>query len=168
MTKTLSGIKHTPIILGIDPGYDRVGWAIGSYKSGDFITLGLGCIQTDKNNSIFTRYQQIQIELEEVIKKFNPESLAIEALFFAKNKKTAMRVSEARGTIISTCLRYNLNVFEYRPIEIKLAVTGDGRASKDAVEKMVRLQSNLKENDHLDDAIDAVAIMMTHAVTARN
>lgn len=158
-------IHSGSIILGIDPGYERVGWAIAQKNKGKFSCIALGCIQTKKSQTIFTRYQKIQDDLKEIIEYFKPTQLAIETLFFSKNKKTALRVSEARGVIIASCLDQNLEVFEYSPNEIKLAVTGDGGASKEAVEKMVRLQITGSINKQIDDAIDAVAITLTHCVT---
>jgi crossover junction endodeoxyribonuclease RuvC len=156
------------IILGIDPGYDRVGWSIGTKTKGKFVCIALGTIQTDKKTDIFSRFKHIQKDLHEIIEHFNPTELAIETLFFSKNKKTAMRVSEARGVIIGACLDHNLEVFEYDPVKIKLAVTGNGAANKEAVEKMVRMQVAGSMNKHIDDAIDAVAIGMTHVVSFRN
>lgn len=161
--------SNSNVILGIDPGYDRVGWAIGKRgtktTSGKFECVALGCIQTDKNETIFVRFKKIQSDLKEIIAHFKPTQLAIETVYFAKNKKTAMRVSEARGVIIGTCLDAGLEVLEYDPVEIKLAVTGNGRADKEAVEKMVRLQVNGSVNTFIDDALDAVAIAMTCAVS---
>ncbi len=160
--------KQNKIILGIDPGYDRVGWAIGNAKNGGgkFECIALGCIQTSKNETIFERYKKIQSDLKEIIAYFKPTELAIETIYFSKNKKTAMRVSEARGVIIGTCLDAGLEVFEYEPVKIKLAVTGDGKADKESVEKMVRLQIEGSANKHIDDALDAVAIAMTHGVSS--
>lgn len=155
------------IILGIDPGYDRVGWSIGKSKKGKFTCIALGCIQTDKKNGIFTRYQKIQSDLKEIIEHFKPTQLAIETLFFSKNKKTAIRVSEARGIIIGVCLDSGLEIYEYDPVKIKIAVTGSGNADKEAVEKMVRLQVGDGMNKFIDDAIDAVAITMTHAFSLK-
>lgn len=157
--------KTSEIILGIDPGYDRVGWAIGTKSGGKFVCIALGTIQTDKKADIFTRFKHIQNDLHEIIEHFKPTQLAIETLFFSKNKKTAMRVSEARGVIIGVCLDHNLEVFEYDPVQIKMAVTGNGAANKAAVEKMVRMQVDGSMNKHIDDAIDAVAIGMTHCFT---
>lgn len=153
---------QNPVILGIDPGYDRVGWAVGIYKNSKFEVFDLGCIQTDKKAEIFSRYDQIVKELEKIIEKYSPDHLAIESLFFAKNKTTAMRVSEARGVIISILLSAGAKIFEYRPNEIKLAVTGTGNADKKAVEKMVKMQIKYDLNGQIDDAIDALAVAMTH------
>ena len=96
------------IILGIDPGFDRVGWSIATKQNRKFECIALGCIQTNKTDSIFLRYQMILDELHKIITHFKPTQLAIETLFFSKNKKTALRVSEARGIIIGTCIKNKL------------------------------------------------------------
>lgn len=158
-------MQTTEIILGIDPGYDRVGWSVGIFQNSKFHVQDLGCIQTNKNEDIFIRYAQIISELKIITKKYSPKVLAIETLFFAKNKKTALRVSEARGIIIGTLLDEGLEVFEYSPNAIKLAVTGLGNADKQAVEKMVKIQIKYDLKGQIDDAIDALAVAMTHGFT---
>lgn len=157
--------QYNSVVLGIDPGYDRVGWAIGMKSKRTFTCIALGCIQTDKAEPIFSRYTQITSDIKEIIAHFKPTELAVETLFFSKNKKTAVRVSEARGVIIGTCLDAGLAVFEYDPVSIKLAVTGNGNADKKSVEKMIQLQIGNTINKFIDDAVDAVAITMTHVVT---
>lgn len=154
-------MTKSPSILAIDPGYDRVGWAVGSKNKSDK-TIFYGIIQTDKKASVFNRYQQIQTELQAIIDQHRPTELAIEQLYFSKNTSTALRVSEARGVIIATCLLNGLTVSEYNPGSIKLAVTGHGQADKRAVEKMVRLELKLTEDHLLDDTIDALALFLTH------
>ena len=156
-------------ILGIDPGFDRVGWAVGSSSSAfDIKLLEYGCIQTNKKQDVFTRYKQIAAELKLIIQTHKPTELAIENLFFSKNTSTALRVSEARGIIIGTCLDSNTTVHEYNPNQIKQAVTGHGRATKTAMEKMVKLQFLLpKDEKIIDDAIDALGILLTHSVTRK-
>lgn len=163
----MSHNNNTPIIIGIDPGYDRVGYAIGTKNKAKntFTCLTLGCIQTDSAQTIFQRYQAIQNQLEELLIQYQPTQLAIETLFFSKNKTTALRVSEARGVIIATCLQHDIEVFEYSPGAVKLAVTGSGSADKRAVEKMVRMQVDSDIGTHLDDTLDAVAIALTHCFT---
>lgn len=155
-----------PIILGIDPGYDRVGWAVGRGTGPQPIILCFGCIQTPQKISLSQRYQLIDHQLSEVISIHQPQELAIETLYYSKNKKTALQVSEARGVILSCATRHHLHIFEYAPNQIKLAVTGYGHADKKAVEKMVRLQLTISEEKIIDDVIDALAIVLTHAVTS--
>ena len=154
-------------VIGIDPGYDRVGWSIGTFGS-SYTLQAAGCIQTQKKESIFTRYSQISEELEKIVQKYQPSEAAIETLYFSKNTTTALRVSEARGVIISELLRKNCTIFEYNPVSIKQAVTGNGAANKTAVEKMVRMQTSLPDSTAMiDDAIDAIAVGITHAVKGR-
>lgn len=155
------------VLLSIDPGYDRVGWAIGLTEKRNYQLVEAGYIQTDSNNSTFYRYQQIQAELEKLCLKHKPDEAAIESLFFSVNRKSAIQVSEARGLIIGVLLAHNLPIFEYHPVKIKEAVTGYGKADKKAVEKMVKMQTSLSNDATIiDDAIDAIALGITHALNA--
>lgn len=155
----------SPIIIGIDPGYDRVGWAVGRVVNYQFQCIQLSCIQTKKTDSIFARYQQLQQELHVIFEQYKPTQAAIETLFFSKNKTTALRVSEARGVIIASALSHGCSIHEYTPVAIKQAVTGSGNANKEAVAKMVSMQISHSLKNHLDDAIDAVATAITHSCT---
>ncbi len=160
-----SPANSAPIILGIDPGYDRLGWAIGRSQRQTPEVLAYGCIQTKKINDLAQRYLSLEEQLTEIIEKWQPTQLAIETLYFARNKNTALKVSESRGVVLSCCARHQLEIFEYHPNTIKLTTTGHGKADKKAVEKMVRLQLKLKDEKIIDDAIDALAIVLTHTVT---
>ncbi len=155
--------KTAPItILGIDPGYDRLGWGIGTTNGQNWSNLHQGCIQTPKDLALFERYKLLQQQLKQIIKTHRPQIAVIESLFFFKNQKTALKVSEARGVILSTCFSENLALHEFTPLQIKQAVTGYGRADKKSIEKMVRLQLNLGKEKIIDDALDALAVMMTY------
>jgi crossover junction endodeoxyribonuclease RuvC len=150
-------------ILGIDPGYDRLGWAIVQINGSKLSVSSYGCIQTNKKEDIFNRYEQIIKDLNVVIKKNRPDELAIENLYFSKNTKTALRVSESRGVVITLALESKMKIFEYNPVTIKQAVTGHGQADKKSVEKMTLMQLNLTNKDKVvDDAIDALAVAVTH------
>jgi crossover junction endodeoxyribonuclease RuvC len=156
-----------PIILGIDPGYDRVGWCVGSVgQNFQLQVIKFGCIQTSPKQTLLERYQQIDTELTEVVRELHPTEAAVESLFFTKNQKTAMHVSEARGVIISCLFRHQVQFFEYTPLQIKQAVTGYGKADKAAVEKMVRLQLGSQISQQagkiIDDTLDAMGIALTH------
>jgi len=153
--------KSNHRILAIDPGFDRVGWAIGEKQNTKLQLLSYGLIQTDKTQTLFARYQAITDSLKQIITKHQPTKLAIEKLFFARNKTTAFKVAESRGAIIITCLDLNLEVQELAPNEIKLAVTGDGQADKKALAKMVKLELKLPSEKILDDVTDALAILIT-------
>jgi len=152
-------------ILAIDPGYDRVGWAVGTKENKTVKVLEYGIIQTSSKKLIGQRYQDIIKELEIICSKFKPKTLAIEKLYFSKNTTTALRVSEAKGIIIGTCLPFVSSIFEYDPSTIKLCVTGNGAANKQAVEKMVRMQLHVEATPQVDDTIDALAILLTHYVS---
>lgn len=154
------------VTLAIDPGYDRIGWAVGEGKGDKPKVLGYGCIQTLKTDTLTKRYRQLEVDLQKIIDQYQPTKLAIETLFFSKNTTTALKVAEARGIIIGNCVRNNLDVFEYHPNTIKLTVTGNGKADKKAMEKMVRLQLPLPATKIIDDAIDALAILLTHAIVS--
>jgi crossover junction endodeoxyribonuclease RuvC len=153
--------------LAIDPGYDRIGWAVGQTNGDKPKIAAFGCIQTIKTDSLTKRYKHLEDELLGIIKDYNPNTLAIETLFFSKNTTTALKVAEARGIIIGCCVRHGMDVTEYNPGTIKLAVTGNGKADKRAMEKMVRLQMALPTEKIIDDAIDALAILLTHSITKR-
>lgn len=158
-------------ILGIDPGYGRLGWAIGeigtktSKSSTQPSILGFGCIETDPKQKIGLRFKQITTDLTEICEKFQPDVLAIEKLYFARNTTTAMQVSEARGIVFATCLPYVKTIVEFNPSSLKVAVTGSGNANKQAIEKMIRLQLKLPNKPILDDTMDALGLVLTYAVS---
>jgi crossover junction endodeoxyribonuclease RuvC len=151
------------IIMGIDPGYDRVGWAVGQLKAGNIELIEYGSILTDKKDLLVARYQQIDIQLSEVVERCQPQEAGVESLFFSNNQKTAMHVSEARGVILSCLFRQKVVISEYTPLQVKQAVTGNGKAEKSALDKMLRLQFHLGSEKILDDVMDAIGIMVTHA-----
>lgn len=156
---------NVPLTIAIDPGYDRVGWAVGSCQRGQFIINGYGLIQTNKTQTIFERYSQVETELETILLTYRPQQAAMESLFFSKNQTTAMRVAEVRGLLLASLLRHQITCYEYNPGSIKLAITGYGKADKKAVEKMVRLELKLESEKLIDDTLDALAILVTHATT---
>lgn len=158
--------KATPqTIIGIDPGYGRLGWAIGQISNKKLKIIDCGCIQTDSKKKLFERYYQLQQNLEAVIKQHHPQIAVIESLFFFKNKKTALQVSESRGIVIAAFMAKKIKIYEYTPLQIKQSVTGYGRADKKAVDKMVRMQLNLPNQKIIDDAMDAVAVVLTYFAT---
>ncbi|MFH2022646.1 MAG: crossover junction endodeoxyribonuclease RuvC [Patescibacteria group bacterium] len=161
MNKSMPVKTPPAIILGIDPGYDRIGWAVGQKKAQSIEVLGYGLIQTDSKTKLSQRYQQIQQELSQVIKQYQPQICAIEKLFFAQNKTTALKVSEARGVIVITAISHHLAIREFSPQKIKLCVTGYGKADKKAVTKMLRIQLKLPAGKLIDDVTDALAVVLT-------
>lgn len=151
------------IILSIDPGYERIGIAILEKNQGDRKekVLYSNCFKTSSKLPLAERIFLIGKEIEDVVKKYSPKSLAIEKLYFENNAKTAMGVAEVRGVIIYIAKNFDLKVFEYTPLQIKSAVTGYGKATKDAVHTMVHKLVELQKEVKQDDEIDAVAVGIT-------
>ena len=152
------------MILGIDPGLENTGYGI--VEDEKLITCGV--ILTNKKDSSVDRLGKIYDELEKIIKKFKVQEMAIETLFFAKNAKSALKVSEAIG-VIKVCGKKNgLAVAEYTPLQVKLALVGYGRAEKEQVEIMVRDSLGLSEPISPSHASDAVAVALTHGFTMKS
>jgi crossover junction endodeoxyribonuclease RuvC len=148
-------------VLAVDPGYDRAGIAILEKIDNKEHLLFSDCLMTDKKKDLNERIFSLGKELERIILKYKPDSLAIETLFFNKNIKTGIGVAEARGVIIFLAKRYNCEVYEFGPEEIKVAITGYGNSDKAAVISMVkRLVVNAPEKA-LDDEYDAIAVGVT-------
>lgn len=162
-------------IIGIDPGYDRLGIAIIDKPSkGKDLLLYSECFKTSSKDPIYVRLHSIGREIARVLDEFKPDELAIESLFITKNQKTAMRVAEARGIIIYEAQKRAIPIKEYAPMEIKLAVTGDGDSDKLRMIKMVSLLIKMPgksreggANKMLDDEYDAIAVALTHSAIVR-
>jgi crossover junction endodeoxyribonuclease RuvC len=152
-------------ILGIDPGFARVGWATLTVQSSKFKVQSCGCIETSKHTPSQERLVDVYKQVCSLIKKYKPNSLAIEELFFTTNAKTAFKVGEARGVIILAAALQEIPVFSYTPLQVKIAVTGYGKADKIQVGKMVKAILKLTEMPKLDDTVDAIAVGLTHAFT---
>ena len=148
-------------VLAIDPGYDRVGLAILEKITTGEILHHSECLETDRSMDFNDRILDIGNKIENLINLHQPDTLAIETLFFNKNIKTAIGVAQARGMIIYLAKKYNCAVFEFGPQEIKIATTGYGKSDKKAVIDMVkRLVKNVPTNA-LDDEYDAIAVGIT-------
>lgn len=155
------------IILGIDPGIGRCGWAIIESESSKLKVQSYGCIETSPKKPVEKRLQEIYEEIQRIIKTFSPDCLSIEELFFNSNAKTAFVVGQARGVILLAASEKNLQVGVYTPLQVKMAVTGYGRAEKNQIGLMVKTILKLKEIPKLDDTSDALAVALTHAFSAR-
>jgi len=155
-------------VLSIDPGYERLGIAVLEKPvRGKEILLFSECFKTPAQAPFSERLTMIGSEIEKVIKKFSPEALAIEELFFSGNQKTAMHVSEIRGAIIYIASKAGLDIFEYKPVEIKVAVSGYGKSDKKQVTEMVKRLIEIKKEIKHDDEYDAIAIGLTHFACAK-
>lgn len=142
------------IALGIDPGIERMGYAVID----DCNIVSSGLISTKKNLLNEERLYDIFNDLKALVEKFKPELIVTETLFFSKNVKTASIISEVRGIIKLTAATFKLKYIELSPLQIKMALTGYGKANKKQIEKSVQLILKLKELPGPDDVIDAMAI----------
>lgn len=149
-------------ILAIDPGFERVGVAIiDKTLTPKHSLVYSNCFKTSAKIPFHARLTLIGNEIESLIKKYKPEALSIEKLYFTTNQKTVMGVSEARGVIVYSASRNGLSIFEYTPPQIKIAVTGYGKSSKEGVMSMVPKLIDIKERIKSDDELDAIAIGIT-------
>ncbi len=149
-------------ILAIDPGFERVGIAVlEKENSGKHTLVHSTCFKTSAKLPFYERLNLIGKEIESIIKKYKPQVLAIEKLYFTTNQKTVMGVSEARGVIIYVASSNNLKIFEYTPPQIKIAVTGYGKSTKEAVMSMVPKLIAINHETKSDDELDAIATGIT-------
>lgn len=147
-------------VVGIDPGFDRVGWAVLEGSKLHMSLISCGLIKTNKVDEPEKRLQDIYGQLSRIIKQHRPNQMAVESIFFFKNAKTIIGVSQARGVILLTGQLHRLSIIEFTPLQVKSIVAGSGTADKKAVEKMVRLQVTGVPDKLVDDTIDAIAIGM--------
>lgn len=151
------------IIIGIDPGTARVGWAVIVVEGQRILSLSYDCITTPEKEDPEKRLLMIYQQLTALLVKHKPQCLALEDLFFATNAKTVIPVAEARGVILLASAEQHIPVVSYSPPAVKLAITGDGRADKTQVTRMVVKLLHLAKPPKPDDTADALAIALTHA-----
>lgn len=148
------------IILGIDPGTATTGFGLIETKDDRVKLITCGCILTDAKLSLDKRLSLVFSDVNKLIKKYKPDILACEELFFFKNVKTAISVSHARGVVLLAGQRAGIKIYEYTPLQVKQALTGYGRADKRQMQEMVKSLLCLKQAPKPDDAADAVAVAM--------
>jgi crossover junction endodeoxyribonuclease RuvC len=163
----LNKVKKPRTVLAVDPGFGRIGLAIMKSEADKPKLLFSQCLETSSKEIQSDRLLSIGKRLEDVIKKWQPKHLAIETLFFNTNTTSAIGVAEARGIIIYEAAKAGMEIFEYGPQTIKIAVTGYGKATKSQMEKMIRKLAKLTEAKKLDDEIDAIAVGITHLASNR-
>lgn len=154
-------------ILGIDPGIGRMGWGIVEGQKGKVHSIAFDCLQTSSKEEPLKRLLAVHTQVENLIKEYKPDVMAIEELFFNKNVTTAFSVGQARGVILLAAVQNNIPVTSYTPLAIKSAVTGYGKAEKKQVGQMVKLLLHLPKVPTPDDTADALAVAITHAVTLK-
>ena len=148
------------LILGIDPGFERMGCAILEKSPDGEKLIYSACLVSSRSDPHEKRLLVLAEGLKKIIRDFKPDAMAIEKLFFSANQKTALKVAEARGGALLLAAENNLKVFEFTPLEVKMAMTGYGRAEKDQVRKMAQVMLKMSESKKLDDEIDAIAIAL--------
>lgn len=150
-------------VIGIDPGTAATGFGFIEEKSnGDLKLIDFGVIKTPSEDPPETRLLSLFSQLKDLIKRHNPETSAVEKLYFQRNVKTAMSVGQARGVILLALSESRIPVFEYNPMDVKQAVAGYGKADKNQVQEMVRTLLQLPDIPKPDDAADALAVAICH------
>ena len=150
-------------ILGLDPGTATTGYGVIDVESdGRLTAVTFGAITTSPNSPMPERLQHIQRDLQGLLDKFQPDSAAIEEVFFGRNVTTAISVGQARGVLLLTLANAGLSIGEYSPPKIKEAVTGYGKADKAQVQMMIRNLLDLEETPRPDDAADGLAVAIAH------
>ncbi len=156
------------IVLGIDPGTATTGYGVIDVNKDNYQVVEFGLIETDKNGAPEIRLADIYKQMGTIIKKFKPDIMAVEKLFFAANAKTAMRVGQALGVILFSAAKNKTKVAEYAPKTIKKIVAGNGKANKKDIQKSLRnvlgpkVRSRVHQKTHFDNAADALAVALCH------
>ena len=151
------------VVLGIDPGFAIVGFGVLDAQAGRQRLLSCGTITTPAGQPLHSRLVQIEHDMAQLLDTFHPDAVAIEELFFTNTITTGIGVAQARGVILAAVERAGIPIFEYSPSEVKLAVTGYGKAEKHQVMEMTKRLLSLGKTIKPDDAADAVAIALCHA-----
>ena len=150
-------------VIGIDPGTALTGYGIiEEFPDQSLQVIDFGVIRTESTDKPEIRLRKIFSQLNEILSLHKPETGAVEKLYFQRNTRTAMSVGQARGVAILCLAEAGLSVSEYSPVEIKQAVVGYGKASKNQVQQMVKTLLNLQEIPKPDDAADALAVAICH------
>jgi crossover junction endodeoxyribonuclease RuvC len=152
-------------ILGIDPGLGRMGWGVIGIQRNNIEAKNYGCIETDNHLPVEQRLADIYYKLQAILNNEKPDAIALEELFFNTNAKTAFIVGQARGVVLLLAAQHNLSVGIYTPLQVKIALTGYGRAGKSQIGQMVKILLHLNKIPKPDDTTDALAIALTHAFT---
>ncbi len=154
-------------ILGVDPGYATVGTSVLDYDGNSFSLVTCGAVTTPAGILFSKRLEMVFNDIVELIERFKPDGMSIEELFFTNNHKTAIAVAEARGVILLAARSKGVPIYEYTPLQVKMSVTGYGRATKKQVQEMTRIMLKLNTIIKPDDVADAVALAICHGNSSR-
>ena len=150
------------IILGVDPGTAITGWGIVEFHRHTYTCIDVGVITTPVGQTDENRLMILYDDLRTLIKRYKPQAAAIEKLFFNTNAKTALLVGQARGVIMLAIVKSKIPIYSYTPLQVKIAITGYGRAEKRQMQEMVKTLLKLDKIPRPDDAADALAVALTH------
>ena len=153
------------IVLGIDPGYAILGYGVVAAQNAAIRAVDYGVIETKAGEAFPQRLEKLYEGVKALCALHRPDAVVFEELFFSRNVTTAIQVGAGRGVAILAAQQYGAPLYEYTPMQIKLAVTGDGRADKKQMQQMVRIILKLKETPKPDDAADAIGAAVCHANT---
>lgn len=148
------------IILGIDPGLSHTGYGIITKERLDVSLITFGCICTQAGEDFSKRLGNIVRELEKFLKRHKPNAVAVEGLFFYKNISSALKVGQAKGAVLAACASRHIPVHEFTPLQIKMSVTGYGKADKNQIQQMVKILLGMKEIPKPSHAADALAVAL--------
>jgi crossover junction endodeoxyribonuclease RuvC len=152
-------------VLGIDPGYDRLGIAVLEGTRQKHTLIFSECFETNPKDVFEVRLHAATSRARDIVKQYAPDGIVLETLFFSNNQKTAMHVAEMRGALLLAATDAGIPVFQYSPQEVKVAVSGNGRGSKDDIAYMLHKLLAIPEKKMLDDEYDAIAVAVTHLVS---
>ena len=154
-------------VLACDPGFERLGIAVLEKQSGKETVLYSDCLRTSPSISFPERLAQLGADIETLIATWQPSCMALEDIFFEKNAKTAMGVAQVRGMLAYIAAIHGMEVESYTPLQVKVAITGYGKSSKEQVGSMVVRLVSLPARQRLDDEMDAIAVGLTALASAR-
>lgn len=154
-------------ILGIDPGYGRVGWGVIEGQKDTWTHIAHGCIETNIKLTFAQRLCQVHTAIQAIMSEYKPDMMGIEKLFFKKNVTTGLQVAHARGVMLLLAEQAAIAIVEVSPVEVKQAVTGYGNADKAQVQQLVAMLLKLPHKRFQDDAADALAVAFTASVQSR-
>ena len=149
-------------IIGIDPGYAIVGYGVVDCDGYNFKTVGYGAITTSSGAPFPSRLDDIYTDMNTLLKRYTPDVMSIERLYFNTNTTTAIDVAQARGVILLSAKQNGVKIFEYTPLQVKQSITGYGKAEKRQVMEMIKSFLNLKSVPKPDDTADALALAVCH------
>ena len=151
-------------VLGIDPGTNRIGWGVVEESGTITRFVDCGCVEFKPNTDTHANLDHLHASVRQLISQHRPDAVAVEKIFFFKNSKTVIGVSQSRGVILLAAAQTNIPIREFTPLQVKQAVSAYGRAQKKEVQKMVRLILNLDFDPTPDDAADALALALCGAI----